>query len=229
MKNPLAILILLAAFAASCQMDNKISAENSTGSETRIEPLVSPTPINSPAAETILINDIDSKIGIADIHGDGTGCLRTKRGDLDAQTPVSIIFSLDEPPQKILSAKVEKKLDKSCARRASETGDKNLGENYFYSLTYERADESEIAFDVGIAVIKPAKAIQIQENLASVDLDEDGKSEFFRRCMGFEGIHFTIWTGKPLKGKRIWHSFYYLDYDTKADCRKKDWKGTEDF
>jgi hypothetical protein len=227
MKKSALILILLTAFLASCQLNNKSLAKNLPVNSAEIESTVSPTPAASSNSETILTGDIHSKIGIVDIHSDGKGCLRTKRGDLVAKTPVSIIISLDEPPQKILSAAIEKKLEVSCARYASETGDKNSGENFFYSITYDTLPETEI-FDVGIGVIQPAKPVQVRNNLASIDLDEDGKPEFFRRCTGFEGIHFTIWTGKPLKGKRLWHSFYYLDYDTKADCRKKDWEGTED-
>ncbi len=142
---------------------------------------------------------------------------------------VSIIISLDEFPQKVITATVEKKLSQSCARRASETGDKNPGKNYFYTLVLtEKLPEEFFGFDVGIAVIEPPKPVQVQNNLASIDLNEDGKPEFFRSCGGFEGTHFTIWTGKPLKGKRIWHSFYYVDYDTVVTCKKKDWEGLED-
>ena len=86
------------------------------------------------------------------------------------------------------------------------------------------------AANIGIAigVIQPAKKIEVQNKLASVDLNGDGKPEFFRLCASNEGLHLTIWTGKPLKGKRIWHSYYYLHYDTEADCEKKDWEGADD-
>lgn len=224
MKNLAILAILCAAICGSC----KAKAENLAA----LEPLVSPTPIASiiPTTPTPkAVFDIHSKIGIADIRSsDRTSCLRTKNADLKANTPVSIIISLDEPPQKVVTATVEKKQEKSCARYASESGDENPGENFFYSLIVAKDTADEIGFEVGIAVIEPANPILIQNKLASIDLDEDGKAEFFRSCGGFEGTHFTIWTGKPLKGKRIWHSFYYVDYDTEPNCKKKDWKGTDE-
>ena len=131
----------------------------------------------------------------------------------------------------MLNASVEKKLDGSCSRYASETGDKNPGENYFYSLKLmdgNTNETNEAIFDVGIGIIGPVSQIQIQNKYATIDLNNDGKPEYFRRCTGFEGMHFTIWTGKPLIGRRIWHSFYYLDYDTVSTCKKADWRGTED-
>jgi hypothetical protein len=36
----------------------------------------------------------------------------------------------------------------------------------------------------------------------------------------------TVWTGKPLIGKRIFHAYYYLRYDTEPTCKKKDYEGT---
>lgn len=229
MRNLAILIILFTAIFSSCQTKAENFAANLNEVSPETIPLGSPTPIASLILKPKEKFDIHSKIGIVDVRSGETSCLRTKNANLVEKTPVSIIISLDEPQQKILAASVEKKLDKSCARRASETGDKNPGENYFYSLilTDDKTME-EFGFDIGIAVIEPAKPIQIQSNLATIDLNEDGKPEFFRVCQGFEGFHFTIWTGKPLKGKRIWRSFYYVDYDTVVTCKKKDWEETED-
>ena len=35
-------------------------------------------------------------------------------------------------------------------------------------------------------------------------------------------MHFTVWSGKPLSGKRVWHRYHYLGYDVEADCKPKD-------
>jgi hypothetical protein len=52
----------------------------------------------------------------------------------------------------------------------------------------------------------------------SADLDGDGRLEYLRACTSAEGIHFTIWTGVPLKGKLRWHQYYYLGYDVTPSC-----------
>jgi hypothetical protein len=222
-----ALIGLLAIFFVSCQAKVGNQAAdlhtNDIGNikiTEEIQPLISPTPEGF---------NIHSKIGIADVRSDRPSCLRTKNGDLAEKTPISIIISLDEPPQRILSAFVEKKLVESCARYASESGDNNPGDNFFYSLILNDDGGEEIVYDNGIAVIQPERPIQLIKDLAVVDLNDDGKPEYLRRCTGFEGAHYTIWTGKPLKGKRIWHSFYYVDYDTVPDCKDKDWKGTENW
>lgn len=231
----LAILVLGGAILTSCQVNATDTATIEAQNRVVISPTASPTPMPSPTPTVSAMPtpkakfDIHSKIGIVDVHSDDSSCLRTKNGNLPEGTPVSIILSLDEFPQKVLTAIVEKKLSQSCARRFSEDGDKNPGENYFYTLTLtEKLPETFFGFEVGIAVIEPEQPIRVQNNLASIDLNENGKPEFFRSCGGYEGTHFTIWTGKPLKGKRIWHSFYYVDYDTVPTCKKKDFEGLED-
>lgn len=214
-----------AMLSLSCQPKVGILASNANSTNVEISETaegfrdpVSPTPDE--------VFNIHSKIGVADVRGDRTGCMRTKNGDLVQRTPVSVIISLDEPTHRVLNATVEKRVEVSCARHASESGDKNPGENFFYTLTFNGDEVEEFGFENGIAVIHPQKQIEIQDGLAVFDLDDDGKPEYFRRCTGFEGTHFTVWTGKPLKGKRIWHSFYYVDYDTEPNCKDKDLKET---
>lgn len=46
----------------------------------------------------------------------------------------------------------------------------------------------------------------------------------FRSCTSMEGIHFTIWRGEALTGKRLWHDYYYLGYDTEPACKDEDFK-----
>ena len=52
-----------------------------------------------------------------------------------------------------------------------------------------------------------------------------GSNEFsFRSCTSMEGIHFTIWSGEALTGKRLWHAYYYLGYDTEPTCKEAEFK-----
>lgn len=232
-KQHLITVILTVGFLVSCQAgtENGVLNQNTNQLATvresnESQPLTTPTPLPP--------SGINSKIGIVDVHSDGITCLRSKIGDLAVGTPVSIIISLSEPPQRVLNASVEKKLDKSCSRHASESGDRNPGENYFYSIKLLDANNgntdatNDPIFDVGIGVIGPVDQVRIQNTFATIDLNNDGKPEYFRSCSGYEGMQFTIWAGKPLISKRIWHSFYYVDYDTVPTCKKADWQGSDD-
>jgi hypothetical protein len=226
MKNPAIMMILCYAILTSCY----VNATNEVMFEAQNQVVITPTPL-----PTVSVTpkpkekfDIHSKIGIVEVRSSGENCLRTKNGHLNEKTPVSVIVLPNEAPQQFFMATVEKKLDESCARRSSENGDKNPGENHYYSLIFSENLPEEFVFELGIGVIEPTKPFKVQNSLASIDLNEYGKREFFRFCQGYEGFHFTIWTGKPLKGKRIWHSFYYVDYDTVVTCKKKDWEKMED-
>ena len=46
----------------------------------------------------------------------------------------------------------------------------------------------------------------------------------FRSCTSIEGIHFTIWRGEAITGKKHWHSEYYLGYDTEPTCKEEEFK-----
>ncbi|HMS39868.1 MAG TPA: hypothetical protein PKE69_06555 [Pyrinomonadaceae bacterium] len=223
MKSLAILMFLCGAVLISCQTN----AKNLTAVSS-IEPIFSPTPLPTPCGLPIPKSfDIHSKVGIVDGDKDNI-CFRTKNGDLAENTTVSIITSFYDPSLKVLNAKIEKKLSSSCSRRASESTDKNPGENFYYLLTLTDKEVDEYQEVFGFGVIAPTKPIQIQNNFVSTDLNEDGKSEYFRLCSGNEGTLFAIWTGKPLKGKQIWHSFYYVDYDTVLTCKKEDLKKTED-
>jgi hypothetical protein len=168
--------------------------------------------------------DINFKIGIVDGSIENGICLRTKNGSLSKNESVSIIMSLDEFPQKVYSANIVRKLSKSCSRRNSETFDKNKGKNYYYLLKFTDKKTNEFEIIYGLAVIKSKKQIQLKNNFAVIDLDGDGNMNYFRKCANSEGTIFTVWSGKPLQSKRIWSSYYYVDYDTQANCKKADWR-----
>ncbi len=169
-------------------------------------------------------SNIYSKVGTVDSKGHDSICLQTKNANLVENTPVSIVIALDKKPQKVLLAIVEKKLKESCLRDHSEGGDDYPGKDYYYSLKLRKKLINKFEMIFGIGVIQPTKAIQVRKSLASVDLNRDGRSEYFRSCTSNEGGIFTIWTGKPLQGKSIWQSYYYVDYGTEANCKKKDWQ-----
>ncbi len=73
-----------------------------------------------------------------------------------------------------------------------------------------------------IAVVGFPGKFNRQGDLITADLDGDGQGEFFRSCTSTEGVHFTVWSGKPLDGKVRWHEYYYLGYDVEPTCTPKE-------
>ena len=62
-------------------------------------------------------------------------------------------------------------------------------------------------------------------NRLEADLDRDGVAERFFTCASYEGVHLTVWSGEPLKGKERWHRYYYVPYDTEPSCVPSDTTG----
>lgn len=60
-----------------------------------------------------------------------------------------------------------------------------------------------------IAVLGTSGSISQQNNNVLADLDQNGKTEFFRACSANDGVHLTVWSGTPTTGAVIWHGVYY--------------------
>jgi len=43
-----------------------------------------------------------------------------------------------------------------------------------------------------------------------------------RTCTSAEGLHLTLWSGAPLRSRRLWHQYYYLGYDVEPSCEDRD-------
>ncbi len=203
------------------QNNNTEKIDTNTSEIGETQPLASSTAL-------LKTTDINSKVGIVDVNNVNIICLRTDNANLAENSQISIIVSPYEIPQKIVKAFVGKKLNYSCAAGDSEAGEEDLSKTAYYTLKLDGNDIDESYIGAGIAILDSSKPIKFSDGLANVDLNNDGKNEYFRQCASNEGLHLTVWTGKPLIGKRIWHKYYYLKYDTEADCKKKDWEGTDD-
>jgi hypothetical protein len=164
--------------------------------------------------------DFSSRIGVVDANSEGRLCLNISNPHLVDDTEVS--FVLPYKPQRVAKATVEGKASPGCSRNPDTGPDAS-----FYWL---RLVGRKQAIDLGgplppaIAVVLPAGPVSVKRGTASGDLDGDGRAEFFRICTSNEGNHLTVWSGKPLLGKKKWHSYYYLGYDVVPTCKKKDYQ-----
>lgn len=166
-------------------------------------------------------NEFKSEIGIAeDNKRDKILCLIIPNPNIKEGTSVSLVlFQSVGKQQHAGTAVVEKKLTASCSHNPD-------AGNIFYSLKLVSGDLED--YRLGVALINPTNKIQVLKGAARIDLNNDGKGEFFRKCTSNEGLHFTVWSGKPLRGERLWHSYYYLGYDVEPSCQDKDAEYTDD-
>jgi hypothetical protein len=77
---------------------------------------------------------------------------------------------------------------------------------------------------LGVAVIGHSVAVKREAGVFVAELDGEPPRESFRACASTEGAHLTVWSGQPLRGKRRWHTYYYLGYDTESDCTPGDFR-----
>jgi hypothetical protein len=153
-----------------------------------------------------------SDLGIVTKQSD-TICLTIKNSTLTPGTRVYLVAFTT--PQIILETEVSQAHPVNCMKiDASDT----------VSGRYElRMIHGSSRFSVpAVAVVNPVHPISISRGSAGGDLDGDGRREYFRECTSSEGVHLSVWTGKPLVGRRRWHEYYSLGYDVEPDCTSKD-------
>lgn len=179
-----------------------------------IKKVTSPTPTPDPKEKFP-----NSIIGNVEI---GNKCARIliENENLKVGDKVQIVFPEDSQ-QKISEAEII---------RFSE-----CKEEFFGDLVHDNRDISPTQYSLklsdkndknggfGIGVVGTNSRVKIEKNLTIIDLNNDGKDEYFRECTSNEGLHLTVWTGKPLLGTRIWHSYYHFNYDTEPNCTDKDY------
>jgi hypothetical protein len=163
----------------------------------------------------------DSGVGVVDDNAEGRLCLTISNPNLADGTEVSIVRP--DRPQRVARATVEGKAARSCSRNP-DAADPNAS---FYTLKLVGGKQTLVTegpLPASIAVVGAAKRVNVSRGTASGDLDGDGRAEFFRVCASTEGNHLSVWSGRPLAGKRRWHSYYYLGFDVVPDCKKKDYQ-----
>jgi hypothetical protein len=155
-------------------------------------------------------------IGVATVTSNRDACLTIKNRDLKPGQTFTLVWIATEGAMQspeIRSATIRRRLPSPCDPVNSSA------EDTAYSLDAGTLDNTKIYIAV---VAKPIElrvvGVQVRGKIgASRDI-------VFRSCSSFEGLHFTAWTGGALKGKRVWHSYYYLGYDVEPTCIDADFK-----
>jgi hypothetical protein len=139
-------------------------------------------------------------------------CLDIHSNSLSSSQRIKFI-STSTPPS-TGEAEIVRQLDQSCAGAQSEVG-QNHYEFRVISGSLERGAPAFVLVDF-------AGALNTTGTAVAADLNADGQLDFFRSCTSSEGVHLTIWQGKPLIGIRKWHSYYYLGFDVEPTCTPAD-------
>jgi hypothetical protein len=77
--------------------------------------------------------------------------------------------------------------------------------------------------EVAVAIVGESKARSVG-GAVSLDVGKQYPNVRVRTCTSSEGLHLTLWSGQPLKGRRLWHAYYYLGYDVEPSCRPEDYR-----
>lgn len=155
-----------------------------------------------------------SNIGVAVVRS-GRACLELHNQSVPTGSKVSLVAPT--VPQSTSDAEVIGRAEDTCP--TIDAGDPNL-----HRYEIRTAKGSTLSSVVYIAILGSKGSFTRVDNLVAVDLDQDGRQEFFRSCTSAEGIHFTVWSGRPLESTRLWHEYYYLGYDVKSDCTQLDFE-----
>ena len=183
-----------------------------------MEPLTSPTPASEATPRSF---DANLDIGLV-IPGSECSELLIRNKELKPGDEIQVV-SVEEKPHKKLKATVIG--PNNCIRPPQSA----LGEIVVIDVdTYP--DQYEIRFEdpsestFGFGVVSATTTVEIKKGTAQFISSDGSTPLFFRDCSGNESYHMTVWEGKPLVGKRIWHSYISLHYDTVPTCKPADYR-----
>jgi hypothetical protein len=155
--------------------------------------------------------DLAGGIGLVASTQSGQFCLLIKNGNLKPGQELTLLWipiaDLKQAPE-IRSATVRELLTNPCDPINSVPGD------VAYVLDAEKLDKGKIY----IAIVGRQVDLRVVRGVLEDKLDPHNNITF-RSCSSMEGLHFTGWAGGALKGKKIWHRYYYLGYDVEPTCQ----------
>jgi hypothetical protein len=156
--------------------------------------------------------DYRSQVGIALLKA-GSPCLDIRNARLAPGDRVRFVTA--STPQAIGDAEVAGRTNEPCA-----PADPGAAESDHYTLKV--VSGSLVKGAPAFALVNALGALTARADGVEGDIDGDGQPESFRFCTSAEGVHLSVWTGRPLEGRRRWHHYYYLGFDVTPDCTERD-------
>jgi hypothetical protein len=153
---------------------------------------------------------LTARVGVAVKSATGI-CLSIGNGQLSEKQAVTLVDP-SKPPS-VIQAEIASTGVVGCpgAREEGLSG---------YSLRVVKGEAPD--FTPLIGVVGKGDKFKTQRGVVSVQLSGAGGWHGMRSCTSTDGVHLTIWQGKPLSGARLWHQYYYLNQDLQQTCKDRD-------
>lgn len=156
---------------------------------------------------------LEHLVGLAIVDHKGAVCLAIDNKRLEASSSQALVRADTEPI--LHAATVSKMLAAPCqmALKANIAGD-------YYELQISQSEKLKPGPYFAVLCLRSQFVIKNREVLATLQGLPDRMS--FRFCTSNEGLHFTLWQGRPITGKRLWHRYFYLGYDVEFSCHPEE-------
>lgn len=162
--------------------------------------------------------DFAHNVGLAVVDDKGAACLSINNTGISPRTSLTLV-SIDEEPT-FHSVTADRRLSSPCpsALKADIAG-------IYYGIKVP----ADLQLKPGpyVAVLSPVSQFKIRGTEVVATLEGIPELVSFRVCTSSEGLHFTLWQGKPLLGTRVWHRYFYLGYDVEPSCKPLDTKDNQ--
>ena len=160
------------------------------------------------AALVVGLAPVHLRFGVAGFTR-GSACAAIPGPELEAGTFLTVV--VPDAPQRAFPARVGRPVA-GCRALKRSTADGPL-----YLL--EEVAES----DVTVAVVVVG-SISTTSARGRVELKPEGADQTLTvsSCTSTEGLHLAVWLGRPVKGERLWHQYWYLGYDLEPTCTNEE-------
>jgi hypothetical protein len=161
--------------------------------------------------------DFSTRVSLATVER-GAPCTSLPDSNLAPGTRVTLVsvpLTGAKRNPRILSGTVEQRLtDEACSPDIG-----RYGGSFYRVAVAERGDVEGPLF----LLLEPHGLLSVRGRTVMGDVDGDGVPEQFRVCTSKEGLHFTIWSGQPLKGKQRFHRYFPLHHEVVPNCIDADY------
>jgi hypothetical protein len=151
----------------------------------------------------------EEKFGVA-ISQNGILC--ASFGETPPPMGSSIAIIETQPPQYFFDGKV------GDGKKPCQEVEKNDAVGPYYSVKTTKKVAGNF---IGVAVYAK-NTVSVVNNQVILKSSTNNEIIYFRSCTSTEGLHFSTWSGQPPKGQKLWHLYYYLDYDVEPSCQEND-------